>query len=222
MDCSSPGSTVMGFSGQEYQRWEAVLRWWRNRTGRPLYLPQIHWKIIWMLNNFHETTFEHWWRTPGTQKASPFSLKGGRTKYKRQKRGWRPVLGKELWRSFQTPGNSLTGGSVGSFGISEGNIIRKLTHTHTHTHRIPPNHNSQWRRSPDACCRHQWAGAEQGGTGCMLRVRTRPEYPEDNLRELTWDSNPNCGAISREKKKKERERERERARERAFPQKALI
>ena len=28
-------------------------------------------------------------------------------------------------------------------------------------------------------------GAEQGGTGCMPRVRTRPECPEDNLRELT-------------------------------------
>ena len=28
-------------------------------------------------------------------------------------------------------------------------------------------------------------GAEQGGPGCMLRVRARPEYPEDNLRELT-------------------------------------
>ena len=27
-------------------------------------------------------------------------------------------------------------------------------------------------------------GAEQEGVGCMLRVRTRPEYPEDNLREL--------------------------------------
>ena len=28
-------------------------------------------------------------------------------------------------------------------------------------------------------------GAEQGGPGCMLRVRARPECPEDNLRELT-------------------------------------
>ena len=31
----------------------------------------------------------------------------------------------------------------------------------------------------------QGLGAEQGGAGCMLRVRTRPECPEDNLRELT-------------------------------------
>ena len=44
---------------------------------RPLSPPQIHQKIIWMLNNFHKTTSEHWRRTPGTQKGSPFSLKGG-------------------------------------------------------------------------------------------------------------------------------------------------
>ena len=32
----------------------------------------------------------------------------------------------------------------------------------------------------------------------MLKVRTGPECPEDNLRELMWDSNPNCG-IARER-----------------------
>ena len=41
----------------------------------------------------------------------------------------------------------------------------------------------------------------------MLRVWTGPECPEDNLRELTRDSNPNCG-IAKEEKRKERERER--------------
>ena len=30
----------------------------------------------------------------------------------------------------------------------------------------------------------QEPGAGQGGMGCMLRVRTGPECPEDNLREL--------------------------------------
>ena len=63
----------------------AVLRWWRNRKRRPLSSPQIHQNIIWMLSNFHKTTSERWKRTPGTQKGSPFSSKGGRTKYKRQK-----------------------------------------------------------------------------------------------------------------------------------------
>ena len=58
-------------------------RWQRNMTGRPLSPPQIHQKIIWTLSKFHKTTSEHWQRTPGTQKGSPLSLKGGRTKYKR-------------------------------------------------------------------------------------------------------------------------------------------
>ena len=30
-----------------------------------------------------QNNFECWWRTPGTQKGSPLSLKGGKTKYKR-------------------------------------------------------------------------------------------------------------------------------------------
>ena len=58
------------------------------------------------------------------------------------------------------------------------------THTHTHTE-YTPNHNFQWRSSPDAHIHHQRVGAEQGGMGCMLRVNTRPECLEDNLRELT-------------------------------------
>ena len=48
----------------------------------------------------------------------------------------------------------------------------------------------------------------------LLRVRTGPECPEDNLRELTGATNPNCGiAREREKEKKKRER--------TFLQKAL-
>ena len=39
----------------------------------------------------------------------------------------------------------------------------------------------------------------------LLRVRTRPECPEGNLRELRRDSNPNCG-IAREREKKRGER----------------
>ena len=173
-----------------------------------------------MLRNFHKTTSEPWWRTPHTQKGSPFSSKGGRTNYKRQKgrqksQGWRPILGREWWRrrGFQTAGNALTDRSVGSFGISEGNITGRKKKQYPREN--APKHNSQRKSSPDALIHQQWAGAGQGGTGCMLRVRTRPECPEDNLRELTWDSNPNCGAISRERKKK-------RERKRTFPQKALI
>ena len=83
-----------------------------------------------MLSKFHKTTSECWQRTSGTRKSSPLSSKGGRKKYikdkKRDKRGrdidlsWEGSLKKE--RCFQTPGNTLTGGSVASLGISEGNI----------------------------------------------------------------------------------------------------
>ena len=50
-------------------------------------------------------------------------------------------------------------------------------------------------------------GLNSEAQAALLRVRTGPECPEGNLRELTWDSNPNCG-IAREKKNKE-QRERE-------------
>ena len=66
-----------------------------------------------------------------------------------------------------------------------------------------PNHNSQWKSSSDTCVCRKWAGAGQGGMGCMLRVRTGHECSEDNLRELMWDSNPNC-EIAREEKNKKR------------------
>ena len=51
-------------------------RWWKNVTGRPLTPPQIQQKIIWMLSNFHKTTSECWWSTPGTQKGNPIFSKG--------------------------------------------------------------------------------------------------------------------------------------------------
>ena len=44
----------------------------------------------------------------------------------------------------------------------------------------------------------------------LLRVRAGPESPEGNLRELTGDSNLNCG-IARER---DRDRDRDRDRER--------
>ena len=63
----------------------AVLRWQRNRRGRPLSSPQID-RNIWMLTKPHKTISEHWQKTPGSQKGSPFSSKGGRAKFKDKKR----------------------------------------------------------------------------------------------------------------------------------------
>ena len=36
-------------------------------------------------------------------------------------------------------------------------------------------------------------GLGREARAALLRVRTRPECPEDNLRELTCDSKPDCG-----------------------------
>ena len=76
---------------------------------------------------------------------------------------------------------------MGSFGISEGNITgKRKTKTKTKKHtEYAPNPNFQWRSSPDAHIRPPQVGARQGGGGCMFGVRTGPECPEDNLRELT-------------------------------------
>ena len=120
---------MQNYFKKNHQR--AVLRWQRNRMGRPLSPPQIHGKDIWTLSKFHKTTSECWQRTSGTQKGSPLPSKGGRGKNikdkKRDKRGkdrdpsWEGSLKKE--RSFQTPGNTLTAESVPSLGSTEGNTI---------------------------------------------------------------------------------------------------
>ena len=49
-------------------------------------------------------------------------------------------------------------------------------------------------------------GLNREAWAALLRVRNRPECPEDNLRELTQDSNPNCGIARERGEKRERER----------------
>ena len=82
-----------------------------------------------MLSKFHKTTSECWQRTSGTQKSSPLSQKEVGKNIKDKKRDKRGRDGDPSWegslkkcRSFQTPGNTLTGESVASLGTSEGNI----------------------------------------------------------------------------------------------------
>ena len=60
-----------------------VLRWQRNRMGKPLSPPHIYRKNIWTPRKFYRTTSECWQRMSGTQKGSPLSLKGGRAKCKK-------------------------------------------------------------------------------------------------------------------------------------------
>ena len=105
------------------RRWGAILKWQKNRMGRPLSPPQLNGKIIWMLSKYHKTTSEHWQRTPGTQKGSPLSSKGDK---KRGKRGMEICPRKRviIRRSFQKQGNPHTSRSVGIFAVSEDKITR--------------------------------------------------------------------------------------------------
>ena len=42
-------------------------------------------------------------------------------------------------------------------------------------------------------------GLSREAQAALLRVRTRPECPKGNLRELTWDSKPECGIATTQK-----------------------
>ena len=56
-----------------------------------------------------------------------------------------------------------------------------------------PNGNSlsgEAAQMPTSATSKQGLGRE--AWAALLRVRTRPECPQDNLRELTWDSKPDC------------------------------
>ena len=46
-------------------------------------------------------------------------------------------------------------------------------------------------------------GLNREAWAALLRVRNGPEFPEDNLRELTWDSNPKRGIARERGEKKE-------------------
>ena len=57
-----------------------------------------------------------------------------------------------------------------------------------------PNGNSlsgEAAQMPTSATSKQGLGRE--AWAALLRVRTGPEYPKGNLRELTWDSKPDCG-----------------------------
>ena len=71
-----------------------------------------------------------------------------------------------------------------------------------------PNGNSQQKSSPDAHICHQQLRANRKAWAALLRVRTEPECLEGNLRELTWDSNPNCGIAREREEKKKKKKER--------------
>ena len=63
-----------------------------------------------------------------------------------------------------------------------------------------PNSNSPSRetvQTPASTTSTRGLGRE--ARAALLRVRTRPECPEGNLRELTPDSKPDCGIATSQK-----------------------
>ena len=63
-----------------------------------------------------------------------------------------------------------------------------------------PNDNSpseEAAQMPASAISNQGLGRE--APAALLRVRTRPECPEGNLRELTWASKPDCGIATTQK-----------------------
>ena len=72
--------------------------------------------------------------------------------------------------------------SVGDFGISEGNINRKEKNLTDYV----PNRNCQREVAQTLMftTSELWLGREVWAASSVLRVRTRPEYRENNLREL--------------------------------------
>ena len=57
-----------------------------------------------------------------------------------------------------------------------------------------PNSNSPSREAVQmpASATSKW-GLGREAQAALLRVRTGPECPEGNLRELSWASKPDCG-----------------------------
>ena len=77
---------------------------------------------------------------------------------------------------------------MGSFGISEGNITgrkKKERKKERNPTDCVPNNNFQQGTSPDTHDCHQQVGdLYREVRSALLRVRTRPECPEGNLKEL--------------------------------------
>ena len=75
---------------------------------------------------------------------------------------------------------------MGNFGISEGNIIRRRRKKKQKQNtRLTATASGEVAQMLVLATSEQGLDREARPAQSMLRVRTRPECPEDNLRELT-------------------------------------
>ena len=109
-----------------------------------------------MTRNFLKITSEHWQRTPGTQKDNPFSLKGGRAKYKRKKKlemethPEEGVMKEEKFPNSREPSHRWVCGEFWNLRGQHNWETKKKKPTE-----YVPNHNCQQRSSLDTHVHHQ-------------------------------------------------------------------
>ena len=182
----------------------------RNRIGRQLSPPVIHQKIIWMLSNFHKNLMnagrEH--QEPRRAAHSLWKEIGQNIKDKKRDKRVRDethpgegVVKEEKFPNSRKPFHWWVCGEFWNLRGKHNQEGKKKQTTQNRCLTTTPS---------GEVTQTLMSAAGQRGSGCMLRVRTGPECPENNMRELTWDRNPNWG-IAREREKKKR----------IFPWKAL-
>ena len=85
----------------------------------------------------------------------------------------------------ETVGNPLTGGSVGSFGISEGTTTGRGKKQNPQNRCLTATASGEVAQTLTSTTSERGLDREVWAASTVLRVRTGPECPEDNLRELT-------------------------------------
>ena len=75
--------------------------------------------------------------------------------------------------------------SVASLGISEGKITGRKNKSIIKTHKLRAQQQLPVEQQPTLSSPTRYQGREREERAALLRVRTRPECPKGNLRELT-------------------------------------
>ena len=74
---------------------------------------------------------------------------------------------------------------MGSFGISKGNITRRKKKEKPQNTHLTTTTSGEVAQTLPSVTSKLGLGSEVWAASSVLRVRTRPECPEDNLREQT-------------------------------------